>query len=199
MIGYLRGKIAYIGADSAIIDVNGVGYEVFCSSSAFSKMAEGKECEVYTYLQVSEQNGVQLYGFSSMQEKSMFLKLISVSGVGPKVGITVLSQMSVNDVAIAVATGNVKALSLVKGLGKKTAEKIIVELRDRVSAPTADNKLSSAISAPVSSVSREDEDAVVALISLGFTRTESEKAVARAKAGGAKTIEEIIMQSLKGM
>ena len=199
MIGYLRGKIAYIGADSAIIDVNGVGYEVFCSSSAFSKMAEGKECEVYTYLQVSEQNGVQLYGFSSMQEKSMFLKLISVSGVGPKVGITVLSQMSVNDVAIAVATGNVKALSLVKGLGKKTAEKIIVELRDRVSAPTADNKLSSAISTPVSSVSREDEDAVVALISLGFSRTESEKAVARAKAGGAKTIEEIIMQSLKGM
>ena len=199
MIGYLRGKIAYIGADSAIIDVNGVGYEVFCSSSAFSRMAEGKECEVYTYLQVSEQNGVQLYGFSSMQEKSMFLKLISVSGVGPKVGIAVLSQLSVNDVAIAVATGNVKALSLVKGLGKKTAEKIIVELRDRVSAPTGSDKLSSASSAPVSAISREDEDAVVALISLGFSRTESEKAVAKAKADGAKTIEEIIMQSLKGM
>ena len=199
MIGYLRGKVAYISAESAIIDVNGVGYEVYCSASAFSKMAEGQVCEFYTYLHLSEQNGVQLYGFSSVQEKAMFLKPISVSGVGPKVGITVLSQMSVNDVAIAVATRDIKALSRVKGMGKKTAEKIIVELRDRVSAPVGGDKPGAAISAPVYGVSREDEDAVVALISLGFSRAESEKAVAKAKEGGAHTIEEIIMLALKGM
>ena len=198
MIGYLKGKVLNISADSAIIVVGGVGYEAYCSASAFSKMAVGQECEIYTYLQVSEVNGVQLYGFSSMQEKAMFLKLISVSGVGPKVGISVLSQMSVNDVAIAVATGDVKALSGVKGLGKKTAEKIIVELRDRVTAPVAVNAKGGESVAFVSP-SREDEDAVVALISLGFTRSESEKAVAKAKANGAGTIEEIIMLALKGM
>ncbi len=198
MIGYLKGKVLDISADSAIIVAGGVGYEAYCSASAFSKMVEGQECEIYTYLQVSEVNGVQLYGFSSMQEKAMFLKLISVSGVGPKVGISVLSQMSVNDVAIAVATGDVKALSGVKGLGKKTAEKIIVELRDRVSAPVAANAKGGESVAFVSP-SREDEDAVVALISLGFTRAESEKAVSKAKANGAGTIEEIIMLALKGM
>ncbi len=198
MIGYLKGKVLDISADSAIIVVGGVGYEAYCSASAFSKMAVGQECEIYTYLQVSEVNGVQLYGFSSMQEKAMFLKLISVSGVGPKVGISVLSQMSVNDVAIAVATGDIKALSGVKGLGKKTAEKIIVELRDRVSAPVG-GSAKGTDGVPFVSPSREDEDAVVALISLGFTRAESEKAVAKAKANGANTIEEIIMVSLKSM
>jgi len=198
MIGYLKGKVLDISADSAIIVVGGVGYEAICSASAFSKMAIGQECEIYTYLQVSEANGVQLYGFSSPQEKAMFLKLISVSGVGPKAGISVLSQMSVNDVAIAVATGDVKALSGVKGLGKKTAEKIIVELRDRVSAPL-NGAVKDGQSVPFVSPSKEDEDAVVALISLGFTRAESEKAVAKAKADGAGTIEEIIMISLKSM
>ncbi len=195
MIGYLKGKVIYISAESSIIEVGGVGYEVYCSASAFSSMAEGRECEVYTYLQVSEQNGVQLYGFSSMQEKAMFLKLISVSGVGPKGGIAILSQMSVNDVALAIATGDIKALSSVKGLGKKTAEKIIVELRDRVNAPQG----VSAGPVPPVGVSRDDEDAVVALISLGFTRAESEKAVARAKADGAKNVEDVIRLALKGM
>ena len=198
MIGYLKGKVAYISAESAIIVVGGVGYEVYCSASAFSKMAEGQETEIYTYLQVSEQNGVQLYGFSSVQEKAMFLKLISVSGMGPKGGISVLSQMSVNDVAIAIATSDIKALASVKGLGKKTAEKIIVELRDRVNAPVGGSS-SAAVGAPVYNVSREDEDAVVALISLGFSRAESEKAVARAKAEGANNIEDIIRLALKGM
>ena len=196
MIGYLKGKVLNMSADSAIIVVGGVGYEVYCSGAAFSKMVEGAECEVYTYLQVSEANGVQLYGFSSVQEKAMFLKLISVSGVGPKVGISVLSQMSVNDVALAVATGDVKALSRVKGMGKKTAEKIIVELRDRVIAPING---AGEDASPIVHISSGDEDAVVALISLGFTRSESERAVSKAKAGGAKTVEEIIMSALKVM
>lgn len=198
MIGYLKGKVLSMSPDSALVLVGGVGYEVYCSGAAFSKMREGAECEVYTYLQVSEANGVALYGFSSAQEKAMFLKLISVSGVGPKVGIAILSQMNVNDVAIAVVTGDVKALSRVKGLGKKTAEKIIVELRDRVGAPIIGGSNAAETTAAVGK-SEGDEDAVVALISLGFTRAESERAVAKAKSGGAKTVEDIIMQALKGM
>lgn len=197
MIGYLKGKVIYMSADSAIILTGGVGYEVYCSASAFSSMEEGRECEVYTYLQVSEQNGVQLYGFSSVREKTMFLKLISVSGMGPKGGISVLSQMSADDVAIAIATGDIKALASVKGLGKKTAEKIIVELRDRVEAPAIAAQPNQPL--PQRGLSREDEDAIVALISLGFSRAESEKSVARAKADGAESIEDIIRLALKAM
>lgn len=196
MIGYLKGKVLNIAADSALVAVGGVGYEVYCSGSAFSKMTEGAECELFTYLQVSEANGISLYGFSSLQEKATFLKLISVSGVGPKMGIAVLTYMSVNDFAAAVATGDVKRLSQVKGLGKKTAERIILELRESVAAPDA---VASAGGASLTNVSAGDEDAVVALISLGFSRAESERAVSKAKQSGAKTVEEIIMLALKGM
>ena len=198
MIGYLKGKVLNIGADSALIEVGGVGYEVYCSGSAFSKMTEGAQCEVYTYLQVSEANGVQLYGFSTPQEKATFLKLISVSGVGPKIGIAVLSQLSVNDVATAVVTADVKRLSSVKGLGKKTAERIILELRESMSLPAGTPSATggSVVAMPKTS---GDEDAVVALISLGFSRAESERAVLKAKSVGATSVEEIIMTALKGM
>lgn len=197
MISYLNGKVLNISVDSAIVVVGGVGYEVFCSNSAFTKMTEGKECELYTYLQVSEQSGVTLYGFSSLQEKAMFLKLISVSGVGPKMGLAVLTYMSLNDVAEAVATGDVKRLSQVKGLGKKTAERIILELREKIALPQGTAIPSASVGG--AAITSGDEDAVVALISLGFSRSESEKAVQKAKSGGAKTVEEIIMQSLRGM
>lgn len=197
MISYLNGKVLNISVDSAIVVVGGVGYEVYCSNSAFTKMTEGKECELYTYLQVSEQNGVTLYGFSSLQEKAMFLKLISVSGVGPKMGLAVLTYMSLNDVAEAVATGDVKRLSQVKGLGKKTAERIILELREKIALPQGTAIPPANVGG--AAITSGDEDAVVALISLGFSRSESEKAVQRAKSGGATTVEEIIMQSLRGM
>lgn len=187
----------YSTADTAVIDVNGVGYEVYCSASAFSRMTAGAVCEVYTYLQISEQNGATLYGFSSAEEKNMFLKLVSVSGVGPKMGIAVLSSMDCSALAAAIATQDVKRLSSVKGLGKKTAERIILELREKVGAlpqPSVNSGVAAAVLPDDG-----DEDAVVALQTLGFTRAESAKAVAAAKAGGARGIEEIIMQALKGM
>ena len=197
MIGYLKGKLLYSTAETAVIDVNGVGYETYCSASAFSKMAPGGTCEVYTYLQISEQNGATLYGFSSLEEKNMFLKLISVSGVGPKMGIAVLSAMDCSSLAAAIATQDVKRLSSVKGLGKKTAERIILELREKVgvlprSAPSG---------APAAAVpaAEGDEDAIVALQTLGFTRAESARAVAAAKSAGAEGIEQIIMQALRTM
>ena len=197
MIGYLKGKLLYSTADTALIEVNGVGYEVYCSASAFSKMAVGDVCEVYTYLQVSEQNGVTLYGFSSVEEKNMFLKLISVSGVGPKMGIAVLASMDSASLAASIATQDVKRLSSVKGLGKKTAERIILELREKVGAipQTAAAKGVATALLPDDG----DEDAIVALQTLGFTRAESAKAVASAKAKGAQGIEEIIMQALKSI
>lgn len=195
MIGYIKGKILTLTPECALIETaGGVGFEVACSASAFSALAEKNEGELYTYLQTGE-NGVALYGFSSPDEKSMFLKLISVSGVGPKMGIAVLSGMNAGEIAAAIAAQDVKRLSAVKGLGKKTAERIILELREKVSALTAAQTASP--TAPV--ISDGDEDAVVALMTLGFTRTESEKAISRARANGAASVEDIIMLALKGM
>lgn len=197
MIGYLKGKVLYSAADYALIETGGVGYEVYCSASAFSKMTDGAVCEVYTYMQVSEANGVVLYGFSSVEEKNMFLKLISVSGVGPKMGIAVLSAMDIFALAAAIATQDVKRLSSVKGLGKKTAERIILELREKVGVVSGGSAAVEGL--PAAAVSDGDEDAVVALMSLGFTRAESVKAVAAAKAAGASGVEQIIMSALKNM
>ncbi len=198
MIGYLKGKVMNITADRALVLVGGVGYEVYCSGSAFSKMTEGAECELYTYLQVSETSGVTLFGFSGAGEKEAFLKLISVSGVGPKMGLAVLTYMSVDDFVTAVATNDVKRLSQVKGLGKKTAERIILELREKVALPKSASGERVSVGAAVP-VSDGDEDAVVALMTLGFTRAESEKAVVRAKQRGASSVEEIIRSALQSM
>ena len=133
MIAYLRGRVLTTTAETMILDVNGVGYEVYCSGGAFAKVGNGDIAELYTYLQAKE-DGMTLFGFASPKEKELFLKLISVSGVGPKMGIAVLSARSGDDFAAAVATADVKRLSAVKGLGKKTAEKIILELHGKISA-----------------------------------------------------------------
>ena len=196
MIGYLKGKILSLTADAALIETGGVGYEVLCSASALNELAGKSEGEVYTYLQVRE-DGISLYGFSSPAEKNMFLKLVSVSGVGPKMGIAVLSGMDINTLAVAIASSDVKRLSAVKGLGKKTAERIILELREKVSA-TAEVPAAKG-AAPVLPVQDGDEDAVVALMSLGFTRAESVGAIQKARAEGASTIEEVIRAALKNM
>lgn len=196
MIGYIKGKILDITPEYALIETaGGLGFEVICSYSAFSSLAGKKEGELYTYLQVGE-NGVSLFGFSTREEKNMFLKLITVSGVGPKMGIAILSGMNTADIATAIATSDVKRLSSVKGLGKKTAERIILELREKVSAGSVSAKTNGA---PAPVVYDGDEDAVVALMTLGFTRTESEKAISRARSQGAQSVEDIIMSALKGM
>lgn len=200
MIGYLRGRVLALTAETVILDVNGVGYEAFVSASVFSKMTVGESAEMFTYLQVKE-DGITLYGFSSLKEKELFLKLTSVSGVGPKMGIGVLSCMSADDLALAVATADVKRLSAVKGLGKKTAEKIILELHGKISAAEIMGASEDSMSVPTATpqkLSAVDEEAVGALIGLGFKRAESVQAVARAKETGAKTVEEIIMRALQG-
>ena len=197
MIGYLKGKILSLGADTALIETAaGVGFEVLLSGSARGSLSGRTEGEVYTYMQVRE-DGVSLFGFSSLEEKEMFLKLISVSSVGPKMGIAALSQMSAGDIATAIATNDVKRLSAVKGMGKKTAERIILELREKVFAVSAQSSAGEAV--PAVQISASDEDAVVALMTLGFTRNESAKAIARAREKGATEIEDIIRLALQGM
>ncbi len=196
MIGYIKGKVLSATDGVALIENNGIGYEVICSSAVYQKLLVDKQGEVYTYLAVRE-DGVSLYGFISLEEKSMFLKLITVSGVGPKMGITVLSNMSLNDLALKIATSDVKGLSAVKGLGKKTAERIILELREKITAD-ADGE-SAILSKSEVDINGIDNDAVIALMSLGFTNKECVSAVKSAKQSGLTTIEEIIAYAIKNI
>ena len=201
MIAYLRGKVLTTTTETAILDVNGVGYEVYCSGGAFKKLIIGQVGELHTYLQVKE-DGITLFGFADPKEKELFLKLITVSGVGPKMGISILAAMSAEDFARAIATADVKGLSKVKGLGKKTAEKIVLELHGKISAAEVLGASGEAVGAEmVSSVKAtpQEEEAISALMGLGFTRTESAQAVKKAKDLGAISVEEIIMKALQGV
>ena len=163
----------------------------------YAKLSANKCGEVYTYMAVRE-DGVSLYGFISLEEKSMFLKLISVSGVGPKMGITVLSGLSLADLVTKIATQDVKGLSKVKGLGKKTAERIILELREKIGCVDDDTgEVLLFNSKPVED--KVNQDAVLALMSLGFTKAESVEAVKRAQNSGETQIEKIIASALKGI
>ena len=203
MIAYLRGKVLTTTAETVILDVNGVGYEVYCTGSVFRKLTIGAVTEIFTYLQVKE-DGMTLFGFDTPQEKELFLKLISVSGVGPKMGISILASLTADEFAIAVATADTKRLSKVKGLGKKTAEKIILELHGKISAAevlgASGDDLTPSVQTPTASIklSAADEEAVSALMGLGFTRTESAQAVKKARDLGAGTVEEVIIKALQG-
>ena len=188
MIGYIKGKVIHSEAGVILLENNGVGYELVCSGAAFARLVTDGAGEAYTYLQVRE-DGLTLFGFVSME------KLTTVSGVGPKMGIAILSQMNINEIAVAIATSDVKGLCAVKGLGKKTAERIILELREKVGAA----ELAPQKGQPVIPAADGEDDAIVGLMSLGYTRAESAKAVKRAKESGAASLEDIIMTALKSM
>lgn len=199
MIAFVKGITAAITEETVVVDVGGVGYELYASGSALREARVGERITLTTYMQVKE-DGVTLYGFSSEQEKQLFMRLISVSGVGPKSAVSVLVCMSADELIEAVSLADAKRLSKVKGLGKKTAEKIILELHGKISAA----EVMGANPDPVKPVnadmglSKADEDAVATLQNLGFTRSESIQAVKRAKEQGAAKVEEVIFRALQG-
>lgn len=195
MVGYIKGNVLSALDGVVLLENNGIGYEITCSAEVYQKLLADKKGEVYTYLAVRD-DGVSLYGFISAEEKNMFLKLISVSGVGPKMGITVLSNMKLKDLALKIATSDVKGLSSVKGLGKKTAERIILELREKISEEeTLSANSTDTLSEEV--ITKDNEDAIIALMSLGFTKQECVKAVKEAKDNGLSNIEQVIAYAIK--
>ncbi|MBR1891778.1 MAG: Holliday junction branch migration protein RuvA [Clostridia bacterium] len=194
MIAYVKGKVLAATSNGVILENNGLGYEIICSASAYDTLSVGEVGEVYTYMAVREDD-VSLYGFSSLAEKNMFLKLISVSGVGPKMGIAVLSGMNLNDLALAIASSDVKTLSKIKGLGKKTAERIILELRESLSEmPVSVSEPSAPSSVKLSD---DAENAVLALVGLGYTKAEATKAVKTSVDKGVNGLENLITDALR--
>lgn len=196
MIAFIKGKVIDEFEGGVVLENNGIGYEILCSAALLAKLSAEKEGGVFTYLQVKE-DGLSLFGFDNKEEKRMFLKLISVSGIGPKMAMGILSGMRVNELATAIAMNDVKGLSRIKGLGKKTAERIILELRESVSVENAAIAAEESFAAPV--FTSEDEDAIIALMGLGFSGIQSRNAVKTAKEQGAETIQDVISFALKSM
>ena len=199
MIGYIKGE-AVLGEDNVIVmECNGLGYEVTVSNTTIAKIQAGSPyiC-LYTYLKVSEDD-VTLYGFYTKEEKNMFLKLITVNGIGPKAAIGILSDIDLNDLMIAIMTSDIKRLSKIKGVGKKTAERIILELKEKIDADSEEllSSIPSQKDAPKEEeIDKDTADVIIALRGLGLKQDEALEAVRQAKPH-CKTAEEMIVFILK--
>lgn len=193
MIGFLRGTIARLKADSCLIDVHGVGYRVSISDATRRELAQGKEAQLYTYLSVRE-DALQLYGFRTEQEYDMFLVLIGISGIGPKVALGILSSITVSRLATAITNQQTSVLTKLPGIGKKSAERLILELKDKLAfAAGADEQLTLTTDAPVGDTVLEEASA--ALAALGFAQNEI--LVALRGLEKCETSEEAIKMALK--
>ena len=200
MFNFICGEVVAKEEGLLVIKSGEVGFELCVSDYTAIDYNVGDYAKVFAYLQVKE-DGITLFGFSSLQEKELFLKVLSVQGVGPKLGIAILTGLSADEFALAVQTADVKRLSAVKGLGKKTAEKIILELHGKISAVEVINAGGEDLTKtaePTAKLTAVEEDAVSALMGLGFTKTESVNAVKKARETGATSVEEIIMRALQG-
>jgi len=198
MITFLRGRLVDALPTQATVDVGGVGYEVLLPLSSFDKLpATGAEVHLLTHLVVREDAHV-LYGFMSSQERDLFRLLIhNVSGIGPKIALNVLSGMNVTALRGAVATGDVKALAQISGVGRKTAERIVVELKDKIGAAGAWE--ASSAQRALSEPDRRLNDAALALVALGFKQPDAHEAARTAQAalGPKATAEDLVRAGLK--
>ena len=198
MIAFLVGTIEYKNENTLILDVNGVGYELAISNNTLMTLPNvGETIKILTYLQVSENTGVTLYGFGSEEEKALFLKLITVTGIGPKIAIGILSGMKLSDLIVAIINEDANSLSKIKGLGKKGAERICLELKDKVSTTSLSLDDMASVMAGGSDFNETAlNDAVETLTSLGVNKNEAYR-LARSKAEPNITAEEIILKVLR--
>ncbi len=197
MITFLDGKLVSALPTQAIVDVSGVGYEVFIPLSSYDKLpAAGQSVRILTHLHVREDAHV-LYGFMSAAERDLFRLLVNhVSGIGPKLALAVLSGMSVSNFKSAVVNSDVTALAKISGLGKKTAERIVLELKDKLGVAAA-WEVASAAHAPTPE-EEEANEAVLALIALGYKQIDAHKSVREMQQKGeAKSAQDLVKLALK--
>ncbi|MDY5678222.1 MAG: Holliday junction branch migration protein RuvA [Eubacteriales bacterium] len=195
MIDFISGKVADINENVVVLENNGIGYEITVSMTTLVGLTVGQTVSVFVYLQVRE-DGYSLFGFANKDEKRMFLRLISVSGVGPKVALSVLSGVGLRELAMAILNNDTATLTRVKGLGKKTAERIILELKEKISPTEAIGAPSK--STETTAVSSEGEEAIAVLTSLGLTVADATQRVKKCIEEGYVTAESILSHALKG-
>ncbi len=200
MIAYIKGEITDITEDNLVLESNGIGYNIKISASTAAILPElGEVMKIYTYTSVRE-DAFQLYGFLTKDDLSIFKKLITVSGIGPKVGLSVLSALSADELRFAIAAGDAKAISKAPGVGKKTAERVILELKDKISIEdsfaniSGNSRMESFESGTHASAKNE---AVEALTALGYSSSEALRAVKQVVLEEGMNTEEILKQALK--
>lgn len=203
MIAFLNGSLDMVYEDRAIIDVNGIGYNVFISQATASSLPPvGNVIKLYTYTSVRE-DAIWLYGFLTNDELMLFKKLISVNGVGPKAGLSLLSFLSADDLRFAILSGDIALISKAQGIGKKTAERIVLDLKDKLNWNT--DYISKEVSGNVNTInpiaasedSLKKKEAVSALCALGYSSADAHKAVNNVIIDDNDEVEEILKEALK--
>lgn len=195
MIAYLKGKLAYKDPARVIIDVQGIGYEVKISLHTYASLQDGESCQLFTYLHIKE-DAHTLFGFSELAEKKMFLDLISISGVGPGTGLMILSSLNPQEIQQAILNEEVRTIQAVKGVGAKTAQRIILELKDKI-GKTDGITANLPINAPSHNTLKNE--ALSALVTLGINRSVAEKNLSAILKNSPQelTLEELIKRALK--
>jgi Holliday junction DNA helicase RuvA len=195
MIAYLKGKLAYKDPARVIIDVQGIGYEVKISLHTYSSLQDGETCQLFTYLHIKE-DAHTLFGFKELAEKKMFLDLISINGVGPGTGLMILSSLNPEEIQQAILNEEVRTIQSVKGVGAKTAQRIILELKDKIGKSDGIS-VNMSINAPSHNTLRNE--ALSALVTLGINRSMAEKNLNTILKNSPQdlTLEELIKRALK--
>lgn len=199
MYAYIKGELAEINIDHIVIETGGIGYQIFIPGQIFEYLpALGQELKVYTYLYLRE-DAMILYGFLTKDDLELFKLLISVSGIGPKGGLAILSTLDADDLRFAVLSGDAKAIAKAPGVGGKTAQRVILELKDKMSLEDAFEKKTQHVqetsNAPAAGSVKND--AVLALTALGYSSTESLKAVSRVEITDSMDVEDVLKAALK--
>jgi len=194
MISFLKGKLVHKEPAFVIIDVNGIGYQVLISLNTFSEIKDREDIKLFTHLNIREDAHI-LYGFADEQEKGMFLHLISVNGVGPGTAMMVLSSMSPNDLKNAIMREDSATLQAIKGIGGKTAQRLILELKDKVKKDAFDSPAQSGGNLH----NTMHKEALTALMTLGISKASAEKSIDAAlkKSGNSLSLEELVKLALK--
>ena len=201
MISYVKGELVAVEEEKVIIDVNGVGFGIFMPAESMNLLPPiGEEIRLHTYMNVRE-DAMQLFGFLTRDDLNVFKLVIGVSGIGPKGGLSILSQLSADDLRFAVMANDAKTIAMAPGIGKKTAEKLIIELKDKLSIEDVLQKTVEQDSVGTSSngTSEVQKEAMQALAALGYGQTESMKAVKSVAIDDSTTVEDVLKLALKNM
>lgn len=198
MIAFLSGKLLEKQANTAIVDVGGVGYEVSIPLSTFYELGDvGSDVSLRIYTHVRE-DAIQLFGFKTVRERDLYLRLISVQGIGPKSGIAMLSGMSADEIILALRTDDLGRLTTIPGVGRKTAERMVIELRDKVGELAEGGSAAMDASAAAMPADAVFEDALSALTNLGYQRNLAEKALKQAVQDGTElTVQKLLRRGLQ--
>lgn len=199
MIGFVQGKVDAISEDNVVIDTGGIGYNIRISAKTAQELPGiGQEVRLYTYTSVRE-DGISLFGFLSRDSLDIFKKIITVNGIGPKGGLAVLSVMSADELKFAIISGNAQAITKAPGIGKKTAERVILDLKDKISVEDTQIQKEIAAYTGLPQTGKAQNEAVEALTALGYSASDALHAVRQIEHAEEMDVEVILKLALKNM